>query len=126
MLLDDKYNQLERLLKEYPIDSDEYKRISLLMFGYTDEEIDEKMYKPAWSRHEYNCIEGYCDCDDEPVNDYKDICSIPIMTDEYYFERFNGFNNDMSENANYDLFSRTKIMTDNYINLNNKGGVDVK
>ena len=120
MLLDDKYNQLERLLKEYPMESQEYWRIQLLMFGYTDDEIDEKMYKPKWSRQEWEDVAHY------HINDYKDICSIPIMTDEYYYERFNGFNNDMSENANYDLFSRAKIMTDSYINLNDEGGVDVK
>ena len=110
MLLDDKYSQLERLLKEYPINSDEYKRISLLMFGYTDDEIDGKMYEPKWSRHGWN-YDDYSVASDEPVNDYKDICSIPIMTDEYYLERYNG---------------RSKIMTDSYINLNNEGGSNVK
>ena len=103
MLLDDKYNQLERLLKEYPINSDEYKRINLLMFGYTDNEIDGMMYKSNY----YEVI------NDEPVdkiNGYKDICSIPIMKDNYFIS---------------DLecrYYRPKIMTDNYINLNDEGG----
>ena len=110
MLLDDKYNQLERLLKEYPINSDEYKRISLLMFGYTDDEIDEMIYKPVWSRHEVNF--PYDDAFAEVVErddylwDYPDICKGSIMKDKYC--------------------ERPKIMTDSYINLNNKGGVDVK
>tara|TARA_R110002020_G_scaffold359393_1_gene572034 strand:- start:14 stop:328 length:315 start_codon:yes stop_codon:yes gene_type:complete len=103
MLLDDKYYQLERLLKEYPINSDEYKRITFLMFGYTDDEIDEMMYKT-----------NYCEViNDEPVeeiNGYKDICSIPIMKDNYFIGDFNC------------RYYRPKIMTDNYINLNNKGG----
>ena len=111
MLLDDKYNQLERLLKEYPMESQEYWRIQLLMFGYTDDEIDEIMYKPKWGRQEWEDVAHYHAHNDESVNDYKDICSIPIMTDEYYFERYNG---------------RSKIMTDSYINLNDEGGSNVK
>jgi len=77
MLLDDKYNQLERLLEHCTIDSEEYKRIQLLMFGYSDEEIDAKMYN--YDDPFAEVVER-----DDYLWDYSDICSGSIMTDVYY------------------------------------------
>ena len=43
------------------------------------------------------------------LDDYKDICSIPIMKDNYFRDDIDC------------RYYRPKIMIDNYINLTNKG-----
>lgn len=104
MLLDDRYNQLERLLAEYPMDSEEYKRIQLLMFGYTDDEVDGIMFS-------YECDDfAEAVTRDDYLWDYNDICSGSIMRDDYWEHHYN--NND--EMCDILDCMRNKIMSDSY------------
>ena len=88
MLLDDTNRHLERMLRHYPENSIEYKRIQLLMFGYSDDEIDGK-YCFNYDNDEF--AERVTSVD--YLWDYTNICAGSIMRDDYFEHHFNNKDN---------------------------------
>ena len=84
MYIDWKDEALVELAKHYPCYSQEYQRIQLLMFGYTDEEIDEKLGYNTYDDPYSEIVERI---------DYPNICAGSIMRDDYFEHHFNNKDN---------------------------------